>query len=325
MALRGHWRTSFRVVAKMSETKSTSTSDAQTSRNSVSKSPGKSVSDEHGSKITSGNPDLSPLEGGRWRPVSPDELLMKKGPDVSDDPEEQEKRVEIQLERRQALEHKLKSNPTDLDGFLELAAIYRAEERPLEAKRLLKQAAQIFPDDQEVRFQFEEAVLARSLQQLREVSELAKRLNTAEADRELSRSRHDWACRRIDVCHARLQRDPSQLGLRLALAEAKFDAELFEDAFAEAGRLLNEDEYSPQAHLIRARCYLALSKDMAAMKELRAVAMRRAVVAPAKLRLASLRLLCELAEKMSLAETGKHYRQLMEQIESGLKDSESES
>lgn len=262
--------------------------------------------------IERGNDQLSPVEGGRWRPVSPDELLRKNAPEPKS--EEQHQRRTVQLERRQELEHKLKANPTDLEGFLELAAIYREEQRPLEAKRLLNQAQKIFPDEEGVLWQLEEAILARSLQQFREVNDLAKRLNSPEADRELDRSRSDWACRRIDVCRARLDRDPSQTALRMALAEAKFDAEMFEEAFADAFNLLDLNEFSSAAYFLRARCLLALGKEVPAMKELRAVALRRSAVAPDKLKLASLKLLCELSEKLSLQATGNHYRDQLQRL-----------
>ncbi len=240
---------------------------------------------EQGNQGNQGNAELSPLDGGRWRPVSPDELLRKNASPNSNENAASGhnsnqsaagiKPPVVQLERRQELEHKLKSNPTDLDGFLELAQIYRDELRPLESKRLLKQAGKIFPDNEAVRFQFEEAVLARSLQQLREVADLAKRVKNPEADRELQRSQSDWAQRRMDVCRARLERDPSQVGLRLTMAEAKFDAEMFEDAMEDASQLLELDDLSAQAHFLRARCLSALGKDLPAMKELRAVALRR--------------------------------------------------
>ncbi|QEF99837.1 hypothetical protein Mal15_39040 [Stieleria maiorica] len=267
--------------------------------------------------VESGNPNLSPLDGGRWRPVSPGELLRKNVPGSHDDldDEQREHHRTVRLERRQELEHKLKANPTDLDGFLELAAIYRSEHRPLEAKRLLQQATEIFPDEERITFQLEEAILARSLQQYREVSDLASRLKTPEADRELERSRGDWAMRRIEVCQARLARDPSQVQLRLAMADAKFDAEMFEEAFADAGHLLELDEFSPQAHFLRARCLLALGKDLPAMKELRAVALRRSVVAPDTLRLASLKLLCDLADKHSLDATGHQYHAHLKRLQ----------
>ncbi|KAA5543675.1 hypothetical protein FYK55_10750 [Roseiconus nitratireducens] len=270
----------------------------------------------------SGNPDLGPLEGGRWRPVRPDELLKKPRAGVDEETIDSpaDSKQAVQLERRQELEHKLRENPTDLDGFLELASIYREEERPLEAKRLLTQAAQIFPEEERVRYQLEEAILARSLQQFREVSELAHRLKTAEAQRELERSRSDWACRRIDVCRARLERDPTQTTLRMALAEAKFDAELFEDSFAEAGRLLELDEFAPAAHFLRARCLIAIGKDLAAMKELRAVALRKAVIAPTRLKRPALKMLNELSEKLGLDATGQQYREHLERMESSGSD-----
>ena len=126
------------------------------------------------------------------------------------------------MERRQELEQRLKASPTDRDAYLELAAIYRSEDRPQDAKRTLQQAIQIFPDDEKLLWELEEATLARSLQQFREVSDLASRLKTSEADRELKRSRHDWACRRIDVCRARLKRDPSKRQLRVVLGEAMY-------------------------------------------------------------------------------------------------------
>lgn len=270
-----------------------------------------------GAGISAGNPDLSPLEGGRWRPVSPDELLRKNSPE----PESEEaSEPPVQLQRRQTLEQKLKSNPTDLEGFLELAAIYRAEQRPLEAKRLLKQAAQVFPEDESVRFQLEDAILARSLQQLQEVHDLAQRLNSPEADREVERARSDWACRRIEVCQARLQRDPQQVALRLSLAEAKFDAELFEDALEDAGTLLEHDELFAAARMIRARSLIARGDDLGAMKELRAIAMRRAVPAPASHQVASLKMLCELAERHALDATLQHYRDLLRRAEAAIKN-----
>ncbi|WP_436714792.1 hypothetical protein U8335_18115 [Roseiconus lacunae] len=276
----------------------------------------------HASQSTgeAGNPNLSPLEGGRWRPVSPDELLRRNtaSSDPENDEASQQNQQGVRLQRRQELEHKLKANPTDLEGYLELAAIYRDEHRPIEAKRLLQQAKQIFPDDEQITWELEEAVLARSLQQLREVSDLAKRVNSADADRELERSRSDWAHRRMEVCRARLERDPSQVNYRLLLAEAKFDAELFDDAFDDAGRLVELDEYSAAAHFLRARCLLSNGKDLEAMKELRAVALRRAVVAPPALRRTALRHLVELSEKLSLPSTGKLYREQLHHVEQAI-------
>ncbi|WP_231742040.1 tetratricopeptide repeat protein [Stieleria varia] len=279
------------------------------------------ASADSGGSHPKGNESLSPVDGGRWRPVSPDELLRKK-PTNDDDRNAEVDRPKVTLQRRQELEQHLKSSPTDVKAFLELAGIYRSEQRPLEAKRLLTQAAQIFPDNETVKWELEEAILARSLQQLREVSDLVSRLKSADAERELDRSRSDWACRRIDVCRARLQRDPSLVHLHIALAEALYDAGIFEDAFERAGEVLDNDELSPTAHLLRGRCLLATGKDLQAMSELRAATMRRSVPSPARIRLIGAKLLCETAKRLGLDLTLKQYQQQLAKAENDSKKSD---
>lgn len=263
--------------------------------------------------------ELSPLEGGRWRPVRPDELLRKNSTNgVELDPVADADRgppPKVRLERRQELEHHLKSSPTDLDAFMELGRIYRAENRPVDARRVFQQALQIFPEDKQLLWEHEEAVLSRSLQQLREVTELSARLDTIETERELKRSKNDWACRRMDVCRARLKRDPSQHHLRVTLAEAMTDAGMYEGAIEELDPVLDNDDLSAAAYLIRGRCLLAMGKDVEAMAAFRATALRRSVVAPLKTRITALRLLCETAERLGLTLTLANYRKHLQQAE----------
>lgn len=222
------------------------------------------------------------------------------------------------LKRRQELEQHLRSNPNDVAAFLELAHIYRNEGRPLDAHRILKQAIEIFPDEPELRWEMEEATLARSLQHFREVTELASRFQTAETDREVSRCQQDWAQRRIEVCRARLGRDPSMVGLRVSLAEALYDAGLYEDAISEAEVASTADEFSPTAHLILGKCLLAIGKDLDAMASLRACALRRAVVAPLRIRVMALRLLCDTAERLGITLTLDQYQTHLRHAETEL-------
>lgn len=263
-------------------------------------------------------------EGGRWRQVRFEELsdvLISEAPTrearASSNPVENA-HPKLRLERRQKLEHHLKKSPTDLDGFMELGRIYRADDRPLEAKRIFEQARQIFPADQELLWEYEEAVLARSLQQYREVSDLAARLDTLETERELKRSQNDWARRRMEVCMARLTRDPTLHHLHIALAEAMYDAEMYEDAISKLDAILDRDELSPLAYLIKGRCLLASGNDLQAMVALRAVALRRSVVAPLRTRIIALKLLCETAEKVGVSLTLTKYRNHLAQAEQEL-------
>ncbi|MFG0262564.1 MAG: hypothetical protein ACF788_09265 [Novipirellula sp. JB048] len=218
-------------------------------------------------------------------------------------------------QRRQELEVHLKSSPTDRDAFRELASIYRQEARPQEAKRVLTEALRIFPDDASVLWEWEEAKLARSLQVYREVRDLAARLNTSEVQRELNRSRDDWANQRIEVCQARLARDPSLDHLRLVLAEAYIDLEQSDKAIEELDALLESDECSPQAYLLRGKCLLSMGRDVEAMVALRAAGLRRAVVAPLPTRLAALRLLCETAQRLGIELTLEHYQRHLAMVE----------
>jgi tetratricopeptide (TPR) repeat protein len=224
----------------------------------------------------------------------------------------------LQRKRRQELEVHLRSSPTDLDAFLELGAIYRAEDRPTEAKRILDQARKIFPDDLRVLWEYEEALLARSLQQMREVVDLDQRLNTKETERELQRSQTDWAQRRIDVCKARLKRDPSLIHLRVVLAEAYLDAEMHEQSLNAVKALLTSEEHSPYGYLIGGRCLLAMGREVDAMAAFRAAALRRAVVAPPRTKVAALRLLCETAERLGVELTLKRYREALKFAEKQL-------
>ena len=218
---------------------------------------------------------------------------------------------DAKISRRQHLEHHLRTSPTDLDGFMELAGIYRSEDRPMEAKRILEQAKKIFPDEENVIWEYEEAVLARSMQQFREVADLHSRLNTAETQRELQRSESDWASRRIEVCKARLKRDPKADNLRLVMAEAMYDGEMYDEAIKVVEPILANDAHSPQAYLLKGRCLLQTQKDVEAMAALRAASLRRSVTAPPRIKLAALQLLCETAERLGVSLTLKRYQEVL--------------
>jgi tetratricopeptide (TPR) repeat protein len=221
----------------------------------------------------------------------------------------------VKLHRRQELEKLLRDHPLDVELFLELAALHRAEDRPLEARRVLQQALQLNKEDQRVLWEFEEATLARSLQQFREVSELANRLNTPEVDRELKRAEADWANRRLEVCRARLTRDPSKHALRLVVAEALYDLGMYKEACETLEPCLEVDSLSPSANLIRGKCLLDLGQDLDALACFRAVAMRRAVHAPAKLRANAMRLALEIAQRHNIALSVERYSHALELAE----------
>ena len=258
-----------------------------------------------------GSADATRHPAGAGKPIGAPEprsdAASPRGPAIPRPPVDQQNIVE----RRQALEHHLKNHPTDLDSFRELAAIYREQQRPVEARRVLKQALQVFPDDADLLWEYEEAVLARSLQQYREVSDLAARLQTPETDRELKRSAQDWAMRRIEVCRGRLGREPAKVHLNVQLGEAYYDAEEYEDAIAVLSRVVDQQEWSSAAYLLIGKCHLRLGQDAEAMSALRSCALRRAVPAPPRIRQIALQMLVENADRLGIPQTAAHYRETL--------------
>ena len=98
-----------------------------------------------------------------------------------------------------------------------------------------------------------------------------------------------------------------------------------EDAIKELSRVLYVDEHSSHAHLILGRALLATGKDAQAMTALRAASLRRAIVAPMRVRVAALRLLCETARRLGVELTLTRYRESLHQAERELADSSAAS
>lgn len=222
-------------------------------------------------------------------------------------------------DRRQQLEQRIREHTVEVDLYLELAAIYRAEDRPLEAKRVLNQAMQL-NDDPRVLWHYEEAVLARSLQQLREVTQLAARLNTPEVQRELERAQTDWANRRLEVCRARLVREPDKHQYRLVMAEAYADLGLHEQACEALTPCFEFDAYAPAARLMQGKCLSALADDLGALAAYRAAALRRTLHVPPKIRIAAMRAACEIAHRLGLTLSLQRYHHALEIAEAELAD-----
>jgi tetratricopeptide (TPR) repeat protein len=150
---------------------------------------------------------------------------------------------------------------------------------------------------------------------LKDVRDVAQRLNTPEATRELERAQTDWACRRAEVCRARIGRDPASAHLRVVLAEALRDLGEYPEAIASAQQASTCDSESPLAYWIIGQCHYALGDSLQALTAWRHAALRRAVPAPAKLRVAALKAACEQAERLGLSGSLPLYQQALQLAE----------
>lgn len=210
--------------------------------------------------------------------------------------------------RRQALERRLKDARTDREAYFELGTIYRGESRPMQAAKILKQGCEVFPDDLSLLWEYEEAQLARSIQQLSEVREMAAKAKNAAFDQDLDRCSTDWANCRVKVCRARIQRDPTLQNFRLVLGEALYDLERLAEAISELEPLLDNDHHSSAAAYWIGKCHLGLGRDIESMHWFRIASMRRSVTAPTRVRVASLRMLIDLADRHGVTATHELYK-----------------
>lgn len=261
-------------------------------------------------------PGFHPLEGGIWRPVAPEELIRRQAPNDEDDGAPAP--AKVTPERRQYLERYLRDRPADIDAYLELATIYRDLGRTVESKRVLKTALEIEPEHPTVLWELEEAELARSLQQLRDVREVASKLLTSEAQRELERAKVDWANRRASVCRARIARDPENHHLRVILAEALRELGENVEAIAVLEPALASDTESPMAYLIMGHCRLSEGDKLGAISAWRHAALRREIPAPPKIKVQALKAAIGTAEALGLSGSVKIYQQALQIAEQAM-------
>lgn len=220
--------------------------------------------------------------------------------------------------RRQELERHLQDHPADLSACVELASLYRQENRPADAVRVLRKASAFHSDDHDFLWAYEEALLARSLQQLQEVGALATRLKTVEVEEEKQRCEVDWARCRVDVCRARLRRDAGNQHHRLTLVHALKELERFDDAIREAETAAKDVRLAPAAHLLRAQCLEATGKRFESLPAYRAAAMRRCTPAPARIRVRAMRAALNIAETLGLDLSAQRYRTALQRAEAEL-------
>lgn len=216
--------------------------------------------------------------------------------------------------RRQSLERRLKDARTDREAYFELATIYRSEGRSMQASKILKQGCEVFPDDLDLLWEYEESQLARSIQQLMEVREMAAKAKNAAFDKDVERCSTDWAHCRVKVCRARLARNLEMQHLRLVLGEALYDLDKPADAINELDPLMQNDNHSSAAAYWIGKCHLVSGSDIEAMHWFRIASLRRSVTSPPKVQMAALKILVDLADRHGVAATHELYKSTLASV-----------
>jgi tetratricopeptide (TPR) repeat protein len=209
--------------------------------------------------------------------------------------------------RQQELEQEIRHAPADVNIYLELARIYRTQQRHVDAVRVLERGSQHLADDVQLKWELEESQLARSLQRLTTAREVALQRPTEEHQLDLNRARTEWAVRRVEVCRARLSREPSQAKLQVILAEGLRDLGQFDEALREVEPATSSEEDAPAAHWVRGQCLLVLGRPLEALSAWRAASLRRSNPAPSEIRSRALRAATNLALQHGFYASAQRY------------------
>ena len=179
---------------------------------------------------------------------------------------------DINPAERERLHRRIRIDAADREAALELAVIYRTEKNPAAAVRMLTDAVKELPGDPALLWELEEAKLLRSLQQLGEVRVISQKVGAEHVADDLQRVVANWANTRIQICTARVGRDPGLVHLRLIIGEAHLEIEEHEDAIGAVAPLIDNARHGPAASFITARAHQAVGRDAAAMSAFRATA-----------------------------------------------------
>lgn len=235
--------------------------------------------------------------------------LKKKNPPPLDSREEPAKPL-VTLQRYQELEQHLRNAPADGDAYLELTRIYMDQSRFFDAKRVLDKAMEHLADDPRIVYEWEEMQVARSRQLFESAEELLKK-EKSQANRDnRDRSAIDLANVRIQVCSARMKRDPSQYELVLPLSSSLRQLGRHQEAIEALTKAKDIPEIRARVCLQLGMALMQTDKPLEALAALRQAALYRAPPPADKIRDKALELAAEISEKLGLNAAARRYVQL---------------
>lgn len=213
----------------------------------------------------------------------------------------------VSLHRFQELEQHLRNAPADAEAYIELSEIYIQQGRIVDAKRVLDRGIENLPDDNNIRFHWEEAQLARSRQLLDAAEKVLAETKSPEAAEHKERCLIDLANLRVNVCQARLTRDPTQVDLLLPMASSLRQLGRHDEGVAALQKAVVIPELRARAALQLGMAMQQMGKPLEALAAYRRAALFRAPQPPTNVRDRALELAAELAEQYGLIESARRY------------------
>lgn len=251
-------------------------------------------------------------------PLTPDDLLIRPSPvELARWLEEEPapKHSNVNLERFQTLEHLIRDNPLTSEPYLELSRIYLQRNRWTDAKRVLENACQRFPEDEQANFLYEEAQLARSLQLLWEAQAAHRDEPTRLTEERVDRSRLELNVLRERICRARLLRHPQQLELHLPLATALTNLDRPDEAIASLQLAGAQPKLRSAAAWQLGQLLESLNRVPEALSAYRRAALFRVPPPSPDIKRRALNAAANLAERNGMIDSARRYIDMLLEIE----------
>ncbi len=258
------------------------------------------------------------------QPLTPDDLLIRRRPlEPGGEPLDDQHTGAVRsvpLERFQALEHAIRDNPLTVEPYLELAGYYLNSQRWTDARRVLENACQRFPDEERAQFLLEESQLARSLQ-LNSAAELEHQAEPTQLTQAaLDKSKLELNALREKICRGRLQRHPEQLQLHLPLATALHGLGQSSTAVESLRLAMQEPKLRSAAAYQLGQLLEELGRIPEALSVYRRAALFRVPPPARELKLRALAAAADLAERSHLIDSARRYVGLLVELDSDNSD-----
>lgn len=249
------------------------------------------------------------------QPLNPKDLLIRRSPleaesELSADSGPPTSRP-VALERFQALEQTIRERPINVEPYLELADYYFAQQRWVDARRVLEIACERFPELEQAQFLLEEAQMARSLQLNHQAEQAHRSEPTTLTLDALEQSQLELNVLRERVSRARLQRHPEQVQLYLPLATALHGLGQTSAAIDALRRAMEEPRLRSAAAYQMGQVLEEAKRIPEALAAYRRAALFRVPSPPRELKFAALTAAADLAQRWRLVDSARRYVELL--------------
>ncbi len=219
--------------------------------------------------------------------------------------------AKIPIHRFQALEQQIKNNPANAEPYTELATIYIEQNRWRDAKRVLEQATQHNPENEQLLTLYEDARL-RLAREAMDIAAAKFRQFESEANRrDLDQCELELAALQFDVAEARYVRHPEQSDLMITSAIALKRLNRLDEAIDRLRLAAKSPQSRAVASLNLGICLETRSQVIEALAAYRCAALYRSPAPSREVKHKALELAASLSERLLLIDSAIRYLDIL--------------